>query len=67
MGAILGLRLTHVPLLAGRDEHMAHILGRARQDLAYAHRLFHHPLGHAVELRQRGPALAAGGAGGEPG
>jgi len=32
MGAILGLGVTHVPLLAGRDEDMARILRRVLQD-----------------------------------
>jgi hypothetical protein len=34
MGAILGLGVTHVPLLAGRDEDMARILRRVLQDPA---------------------------------
>ena len=32
MGAILGLGVTHVPLLAGRDEDMARILRRVLED-----------------------------------
>jgi hypothetical protein len=32
MGAILGLGMTHVPLLAGRDEDMSRILRRVLQD-----------------------------------
>ena len=32
MGAILGLGVTHVPLLAGRDENMARILRRVLED-----------------------------------
>ena len=32
MGAILGLGVTHVPLLAGRDEDMARILRRVLDD-----------------------------------
>ena len=34
MGAILGLGMTHVPLLAGRDENMSRILRRILQDPA---------------------------------
>src|ERR1051326_6496049 len=34
MGAILGLGMTHVPLLAGRDENMSRILRRILQDRA---------------------------------
>ena len=32
MGAILGLGLTHSPLLAGRDDHMTRIFRRVLQD-----------------------------------
>ncbi|HEU5194290.1 MAG TPA: extradiol ring-cleavage dioxygenase, partial [Methylomirabilota bacterium] len=32
MAAILGLGMTHVPLLAGRDQDMSRILRRALQD-----------------------------------
>src|SRR5262245_51670257 len=32
MGALLGLGVTHVPLLAGRDENMARILRRVLED-----------------------------------
>ena len=51
MGAILGLGVTHVPLLAGRDEDMARILRRVLQDPDLPER-YRRPEGWPAPMRQ---------------
>jgi len=51
MGAILGLGMTHVPLLAGRDEDMARILRRVLQDPALPEQ-YRRPEGWPEAMRQ---------------
>jgi hypothetical protein len=51
MGAILGLGVTHVPLLAGRDEDMARILRRVLQDPGLPEG-FRHPDGWPEPMRR---------------
>jgi hypothetical protein len=51
MGAILGLGVTHVPLLAGRDEDMARILRRVLQDPELPER-YRHPEAWPAPMRQ---------------
>src|SRR5262249_55332949 len=51
MGAILGLGVTHVPLLAGRDEDMARILRRVLQDPALPEQ-YRRPAGWPAAMRE---------------
>ncbi len=51
MGAILGLGVTHVPLLAGRDEDMARILRRVLHDPGLPER-YRHPDGWPEPMRK---------------
>jgi hypothetical protein len=51
MGAILGLGMTHVPLLAGRDEHMTRIVRRVLQDPDLPEH-YRHPNGWPEPMRQ---------------
>ncbi|PYO30091.1 MAG: extradiol ring-cleavage dioxygenase [Candidatus Rokuibacteriota bacterium] len=51
MGAILGLGVTHVPLLAGRDEDMARILRRVLEDPDLPER-YRRPEGWPEPMRQ---------------
>src|SRR5881397_642250 len=51
MGAILGLGVTHVPLLAGRDENMARIVRRVLEDPDLPERL-RSPDGWPEPMRQ---------------